>query len=281
MHTAKSLRKVVAAQTVTEIFAVAKSAGLLEGGRVDLANQKVALRYAGIDLTIFRFDGADLTGSQFVNCDGEGAVFDGCRLDKVRFVTEGGCKASMKEASFKGCSMSGAYFGTRTLELSSACFVDTDIRDTKFMLGKLTLANFSSSRLQNVQMRDACLERARFCGTLLERVNLEGASLDGSDFTDATFKSMEHWGEPNFTGAIIPDALRFQYGIVPNPVENIDGAINSGGFSDDERRQLQVFRDRVASFAGDAPEAMLIATEYEEVISFDLFVKIMKRIKNA
>lgn len=281
MSTPKSLRKVLTARTTDEILTAAKSAGLLQQGKVSLAGQKVALRYEGVDLSVFRFDGTDLTGSQFTNCSGEGAVFEGCKLVKVRFVTQCGQSASMKGATFNRCTITGAYFGARTLNLSSSSFAEADIKDTKFMLGALTAANFSGSRLQDVQLRDAHLERARFCGALLERVNLEKASMKGADFTGATFNEMEHWGAPDYTGAIVPDALLFQSGIVPNPVESIDEAIESGEFNEDEKRRLLPFRERVASFASDVPEAMLIATEYEDIISFDLFAKILKRIKST
>ncbi len=278
MASTKTFRKMLAARTTDEVLAAASSAGLIQDGKINFTGQKGALRYEGVDLTVFRLDGADLTGSQFTNCHGEGAVFDGCVLDSVRFTTAGAHKTSMKGASFKRSTMKGAYFGPRTLDLSSTSFAEAGIFNTTFMLGNLSAADFSNSRIQDVQLRDARLEHALFCGALLKRVNLEKALLKEADFTGAIFSEMEHWGKPDFTGATVPDTLLFQYGIVPNPVERIDEIIESDEFDADEKRHLKNFRERVARFASDVPEAMLIASEYQDIISCELFAKVLKRI---
>lgn len=280
MISKKALRKVLAAQSTEELLRVGEQNHLFTDGKIDLSGETIPLRYQGIDLSIFRFEGANLTGSRFVNCRGVDAIFTGSKLDNVRFSMERGGKASMQGASFRRCSMRGAFFSAATLNLSSTCFVESDIRDTKFMLGNLVEADFSGSHLKNVEFRSAKLDGANFQGALLERVCLEKASLNRADFRNAQFNEMEFWGEPDFTGATVPDSLLYQSGIVTCPLERIDNVLKSDEFDEEALLQIGRLRDRVKSFAADAPEAMLIATEYEDLISFDLFVQLLKRLKN-
>jgi uncharacterized protein YjbI with pentapeptide repeats len=275
------LGKLLLAKTTAEMLDLASRHRFLFDGKVDLSGAKAALKFDSIDLKEFKFSGADLSGSRFINCPGEGVSFDGCKLDKAYFSAEKGKSASMVGASFRRCSIKGAQFGARMLDLSSASFAESDLKDTKFVLGKLIGVDFTGSRLRDVQLRGAQLDGARFQNALLERVCLENASLVGADFTDATLVEMEQWGEPNFAGAIIADALRYQYGIVEKPLEAIDRLIASGKYAEEEKQRLERFRERVATFASNVPAAMLIASEYEDIISFDLFVRALKQMKKT
>jgi len=79
----------------------------------------------------------------------------------------------------------------------------------------------------------------------------------------------------------IADSLRYQYQIVDNPVESISEIISKGIFDNSEKKKIELLRERVSGFASSAPEAMLIATEYEDIVEFDLFVKLMKEIEKS
>lgn len=267
------------ARNAADIRNIANQYKLWQNGKILIADSRLTLDYSEIDMSVFQFERVDLSGSRFINCNATSLQFSNCKLKRVQFRAEKGSKSSLAGASFGNSRIQEAYFGPRTLDLDNVSFSGARLENVEFMLGSLTKADFAGSTLKDVSFRKAILDGASFVNAILERVCLEGASLKNCNFTGASFVEMEHWGEPNFTGAIISDDLRYQYGIVRDPVGSIDRVIDSNEYTSVEREALKIVRERVATFAANAPEAMLIATEYQDVIAPALFVRMLKQIK--
>lgn len=257
---------------------IAQRHGLWSDGKIDLRKKKVRLSQPGLDFNRFLLEGADLSGSVLRDPSGPGASFAGCKMKNVRF--EASSRSSLARADFSLCTISDSYFGPATLDLSGASFRGSVLSRVQFMLGRLRGADFSSSRLVDVRLGSADLREAAFHQARLERVMLEKADLTGADFSAAELVEMEQWGEPNFEGAIISDDLRFRYGIVKHPLKRLDAFLEKAVLSADERLQVARFREAVKDFVGDGEEAMLIASEYSDVISEGLFVKVLKALKS-
>jgi hypothetical protein len=130
-------------------------------------------------------------------------------------------------------------------------------------------------------LRNANLEGASFRDATLERTNLEKAALKGADFTGATFREMEKWGEPDYAGAIIADELRYRFGVVRDPLQRLQAVIEGGRWSETERQAIQQLIGRVRDFATGAPDAMLIEGEYRDVIAPELFRRVLKAAKQT
>ena len=273
------LGKLVSQREMAEMEAFAQKHGLWSDGLIDLRGKKVRFSHSGLDLSRFHLESADLSGSRFRDCLGEGASFHRCTLRDVRIEATGRC--SFKGASFSESRMMRCYLGPATLDLSNCDFSEAELREVKFMLAKLGGSDFTGARLSDVEMRSADLSAVSFRMAKLQRVCLERASLREADFTGAAFVEMEHWGEPDFTGAKIPDELRYGFACVENPVSRLETVIDRGGFTEEELASLARFRDVVADFVGSAPEAMLIASEYDDVIPHELFVRVLKGMKQV
>ena len=275
----KVLGKLTVAMTIDEMLSIAARHNGLVDGKVDLRGARVRFDHDGLDLSRFLFGASDLSGSKLTNCQAPGVSFADCQLRRVRITAEQGSCVSFSGCSFDGAVFENAYLGPKTLDLSASTFRAATIVDTTFMVGHLGRADFSRASLRNVMLRSADLQGAVFRNAQLERVCFEKAALNGADFSDAVFVEMEQWGEPNFSGALISDDLRYQYGIVADPVEKINRIVTSEEFSGAEVAEIRRFQEYIFDFATSAPEVMLIGHEYEGVISMKLFCRLMKSMK--
>jgi hypothetical protein len=108
---------------------------------------------------------------------------------------------------------------------------------------------------------------------------LERANLAGADFTGAAFVQMEQWGEPDFTGAIVSDHLRYRYGIVQSPRQRLIGLLERGLLSDQDMKSAAILLPRL-EWCAASPEAMLHYDELGEGIEYTSFVRILKLLKD-
>lgn len=276
--TSKTIGNLLVEKTQEGIKAAAAANGLLVDGKVDLRGQRARLNHSDLDLREFLFEGADLSGSDLTNCIGEGVHFDRCTLRKVRITAEKAKKVSFRGASFAGALFDDAWLGPRTLDLSGTIYTGAKLRDVTFMLGRLDGADFSGAKLVDVYFRSGELSGTSFRNASLTRVSFEKAVLAGADFTDSEFDEMEHWGEPNFDGAIISDELRYQYGIVNEPLRKIDALIARSDLGEAATAALRRLRTNYADFLS-APAAMLIGAEMDDAVPRDLFPTILKALK--
>lgn len=275
----KILGKLAVAKTTEEMLSIAASHRFLVDGRIDLRGAKMQFDHEELDLSKFLFGASDLSGSKLRNCHAALVSFADCQLNRVRITAEKGVRSSFSGCSFDGAAIEQSHLGPKTLDLSGSTFRAASIIGTTFMLAKLGGADFSDALLKDVMLRSADLGGASFRGVKLERVCLENAGLIGSDFTGATFVQMEQWGEPDFTDAKISDDLRYQYGIVADPVQKINHIVASNRFSEAEIEEIRRFQENIFDFAASAPEVMLIGAEYQGVISMSLFCRLMKSMK--
>ena len=277
--TKKILGKLVVAKTTEEMLSIAANHRFLVDEKIDLRSVKIRFDHEGLDLSKFHFCAADLSGSKLKNCNALRGSFVDCRLNRVRITAEGGVRCSFSGCAFDGATIAQSYLGPRTLDLSGSTFRAANIIGTTFMLASLGGADFSDACLSDVMLRGADLSGVSFRGAKLEKVCLEKADLKGADFTGATFVEMEQWGEPDFTEATISDDLKYQYGIVADPVQKLDHIINSNQFSEAELEEVRRFQDSIFDFASSSQEVMLIGAEYQGVISMPLFIRLMKLMK--
>lgn len=273
------LAKLLACPRIDDMASVAARFNRAAKGQIDLRGLRLRFNHAGLDLRRFILEGCDLSGSVLRNCTAQGVSFAKCVLRDVKICAEKGIHSSFAAARFDNCIIQNAYFGPRTLDLTRASFVSSKLRDVEFAMGNLDQANFSQSRLENVQMRQALLSGAKFCSAFLQSVSFERTSLRSVDFTDAQFSDMEQWGEPDFDGAIIADALRYQYGIVNDALFKIDFLLAGPHLTESEQHTIRRFRTEIAPFAESAPQVMLMGKEYQHIVSPELFVKLLKLLK--
>jgi len=274
----KAIGKLLMERTNDQMKAVADRYGLVTNGKIDLRGERVRFNHVAIDLRGFLVEECDLSGSVLTNVVGESVSFSRCVLKRVRITVEKGKKTSFRGASFDEAILDEATLGPRTLDLSESSFKNARLKNVTFNMGKLDKASFEGSQLEDVFFRSAELRGASFRVAQLTRVSFERASLDEADFTGAIFDQMEHWGEPNFDGAIISDELRYQFGIVRNPLQKLDALIANGAFDAADLDVLRSFRERHREFLSN-PEVMLIAREYEDELDLALFTKVMKVLK--
>jgi uncharacterized protein YjbI with pentapeptide repeats len=130
-------------------------------------------------------------------------------------------------------------------------------------------------------LRGANLEAASFRNATLESTSIEKADLKATDFSNADFRQMERWGEPNFSGAVIDDNLRYRFGIVTDPVVRLEGVARQGYWSNTERQAIEALIARVRQFASGISEAMLTESEYLDILQPSLFRRVLKAAKQA
>jgi len=172
-------------------------------------------------------------------------------------------------------------FGPRTLDLAEAQFVDCQLVSTSFILASLPNARFERSTLRDVRFRNGKLVNALFSQSTLERVCFEGATLTGASFVGCQFVDAGYWGEPPWHDAIVPDEVRFSFGLVREPAATVARLVRSGGFSAEEAAALQPLIPWIQGWAAEVPEAMIRFDEVGDLVSFPMFVKLMRRIKDA
>lgn len=279
--TSKQAGKIAAFRTIDEMRNVAAKYDALDNGRVDFRGAIAQLRLSGVDLSQFLFEGANLSGSTFINCCAADSSFRNCVLNNIRIANESGHTTTWENADFSEATISNSFFGPRTLILQGVVFRGAIIRDSKFSMANLQRSDFSRAILSNVELRNADLTSARFVGASLESVCLEKSRLKDTDFTNVQMTKMENWGEPDFTGAMIADDVRYRFAIVANPITSLQRAIEQIDATREERQRGEAFVDAVRTFADDASDAMLIYDEYADVLDLALFVRIVKAAKIA
>jgi uncharacterized protein YjbI with pentapeptide repeats len=275
------LAQLLVAKTTDECVSVAAKHNILRDGLVDLAGRRVQFNHRDLDLRRFRLEGADLSGSNLINPEAAGVSLRDCVLTNIKITVEPGKKGSLRSAVFDGARIQDADIGPRTLDLSGASFREAQLVRVTFRMGALPGTCFERAWLSDVMLRSANLEGAIFSNATLERTNLEKAALQGANFTGAHFREMERWGEPDYTGAIIADEVRYSFGVVRDPVERLRAVIGSSQWSVTEKQAIERLISRVRGFATDAPEAMLIEDEYRDVIEPQLFRRVLKVAKQT
>jgi len=275
----KVVGKILAAREMNEMQQIAERYGILVDSKIDLRSSRCRFNHSGLDLREFLLESSDLSGSTLTDCNAEGVSFDRCTLKHVSIIAGKGKKASFRSASFREALLDDVTLGPRTLDLSATDFRKAKLTNVTFMMGKLHDSDFSEAWLADVLFRSAELNDARFCGTSLTRVSFEKATLAGADFSDARFNHMEQWGEPDFSGARISDDLKYRFGIVREPLRRIAALSSNGSFSAEEVVVLRRFLERNRTFLSNR-EIMLIGSEYSDEIDPQLFIKMMKALKD-
>lgn len=237
-------------------------------------------QFTGRDISGQSFEGQDLTGSVFQDCEATGASFRGCLLKKVEIRCSPGRKVSWRGVSFENARLEYVTLGPRTLDLSDACFKGARLKNVEFRLGKLPGADFERAQLKDVALRQAWLERVRFCGARIHKVSFEEARLVGADFTGAEFFHQDWWGEPDYTGAIISDELRYQFGEVSQALPKIERLIETQELSPEITQGLLGMVERHRDFLS-SPEVLLVDREFSDFLNRQQFVQVLKALKQG
>ena len=280
MLSKKDLSNILAASSMETLLSVAADRGTLIDGKVNLSGCTVKFDHRFLDLSRFVFDDTNLSGSRFSSCTAEGAHFKGCNFKDVRFSCEGVNKATMDGAIFTRCSLKGTYFGPATLSLNGVIFENSKFKDVTFMYGALSKSKFIDCSLSDVYFRKGDLTASVFEKCILERVSFEGANLDNVEFKGSKFLDISHWGEPDFSKAIIEESIKYSFGIIKKPYDSILDAIASGHFSKKEIEYLEDFSKDIKDCFADAPEAMLLYEEFKDYMPLSLFTKLIKFLKS-
>jgi uncharacterized protein YjbI with pentapeptide repeats len=140
-----------------------------------------------LDLSDLDFTGCNLSGINFSNCNLLNCQFEETLLHEAKLVfailTGSFCfntqfyQASLEEADFKNCNLTGAVLtGVDATETSfeGATLVDVQAQD-----GDFTLASFKNAVLRDVDFTGAILKQAQFQeATCVEYLQLETAMMD-------------------------------------------------------------------------------------------------------
>lgn len=236
--------------------------------------------FTGRDVSGQNFEGQDLTGSVFQDCEATGASFKGCLLKKVEIRCNPGRKVSWRGVSFESARLRDVVFGPRTLDLSDACFKGAKLNSVEFRLGKLARADFEQAQLKEVLFRQSWLDQVRFCGARIHKVSFEGARLVGADFTGAEFFHQDLWGEPDYTGAIIPDELRYQFGEVKQALPGILRLIETQKLGPEITQGLLGMVENHQDFLSHS-ELLLIDREFSAFLNRQQFVQVIKALKQG
>ncbi len=281
MNDNRILARLLMAKTTDEWVAIAARHKLIREGLVDLAGRRLRFNHRDLDLRRFHLESADLTGSVLINPLADGASFRSTVLRNVKVTAEPGKRGCMRSAVFDGALIEDADIGPTTLDLSAASFREARLVRVTFRMGALAGARFDRASLTDVMLRGANLRGASFREATLERTNLERAVLERADFSDAKFREMEKWGEPDYTGATIADDLRYRFAVVRDPVQRLEAVLRSGRWTEPEKEAIQHFVQKVHAFGANAPEVMLIEREFADVIPPDLFRRVVKAAKQV
>lgn len=277
----KQLGRIAICRTIDEIHAVASKADAIHEGRVDLRGMAIRLHLNKEDLGRLSLERANLSGSELTDCCARGVSFRGCRFGNVRITNKDATSGTYENADFSETTITDSYFGPRTLTLRGCQFVNATIGQTTFMLADLAGASFAGATLKRVYLRNADLRGVSFVRATLHSVCFERATLEDADFDQVTMRRMDDWGEPDYSGARIADEIRYRYTIVAQPVAAVASAINRLDLSPSEQAASQAFLNSVGDFAEAAPEAMLRYDDYDHLMSFGLFIRIVKAAKSG
>jgi hypothetical protein len=89
---------------------------------------------------------------------------------------------------------------------------------------------------------------------------------------------MEWWGDPDYTGAIISDELRYRHGVVENPLPKRDRFLALQDLSPSERAGVQRLRDQIAASIGPSNSALL-EENGQDALEPELFRRVLKFLK--
>jgi hypothetical protein len=220
----------------------------------------------------------EFANGRIVGCRGEGVSFRGSKFDRVHILAEKAERTSFARASFDRCRLTDCVIGPGTLDLQSTTWRGATLKEVRFDFGQLAGADFTDASLTNVYFRSADLRGVSFRGAKLRKVSFEKAALGGADFTRAELFKMDFWGEPDWTGAIIPDELRYQFGELKDPMRRVEGAIQSPGVDAVVREALVRLKATHPALLS-APECMLIGREMADIIDPALFPRVLKTLK--
>lgn len=216
----------------------------------------------------------------WTGCNGEDASFRRSTFTDCQIVAAKGERASFRGAAFDECVFSNCSLGPRTLDLSLTTWRGAKLREVRFDFASLSGADFAGAELSDVYFRAGNLDGVSFRGASLRKVSFEKAVLRGTDFTGARFFKMDRWGEPDWTGAIIADELRYQSGELSHPaarVATLLAATSTPPAIADALRRLQAAHADLLA----APECMLIGRELEDIIPPGIFPELLKRLKET
>lgn len=189
-----------------------------------------------------------------------------------------GKKASWQGVSFEDARLEHVVFGPRTLDLSQACFRGARLTSVQFRLGKLQDADFERAHLKDVHFREGWLDNVRFCGARLHKVNFEQARLVGADFTGAEFFHQDWFEEPDYTGAIISDDLRYQFAEIKQALAKMERLIESGELGPAITQGLVAMVGDHRDFLS-SPELLLVHREFAQYFDRQQFVQLLKALK--
>jgi uncharacterized protein YjbI with pentapeptide repeats len=244
----------------------------------DFRGKPVQFKARDLDLSTYLLERSQITNSSFLNCMGEGANFDGATLLDVRIEAAPGYKVPFADASFNSARLDNVHFGPRGLDLSRASFAHARLTNVTFKLASLEGADFSSAILKNCLFTRGHLNDCAFRTSTLVRVSFEGAVLSGADFTGATFKNMDFYGEPDYTGAVISDELRYAFGIVTEPRRRFETLMHLPDIDVEIRDAARKVSETYPSSL-DAPEAMFVGSEMKDIVPAEIFARLMKALK--
>ena len=234
----------------------------------------------GQNLREMALENREFAKSRIIGCTGEGASFRGSRFSQVQILAERAEKVSFRGADFSNARLSDCVIGPATLDLAETIWKDATLREVRFDYARLANADFSEASLTNVYFRAGQLNGVSFRGAALRKVSFEKASLVDADFTGATFFKMDFWGEPDWTGAIISDELRYSYGEIDKPAERVAKLIASPTTPVPMREALERLEQAHSSLLS-YPECSLIGRELTDIIDPELFPSLLKSLKEV
>lgn len=208
----------------------------------------------------------------------EGRSFRGSRFTQMQILAPKAERSSMARTNFEGCRFTDCVIGPGTLNLEATVWRNAALREVRFDFAHLAGADFTGAALTNVYFRSGDLRGVSFRSAKLRKVSFEKAVLQGADFTGAEFFKMDFWGEPDWSGAIISDELRYQFGELQDPMRRVESAILSPTIDPAVRDALARLKAHHADLLS-APACMLIGRELTDIIAPELFPLVLKTLK--
>ena len=178
-----------------------------------------------VDLRGADLEGLDLRGAHLEHCSLDNANLKGADLRGAKLDSALLNQATLEEANLTHATLNGAY--ASFVKFNGAC-----LRKASICYSILHIANFSGCNLEAADLRDsdlrdadlrganlkdADLGLAKFIGTKLEDVNVEGASMGRTTFAGVDLSkvrgldSVHHYG-PSTIGL---DTLHASLGVIP------------------------------------------------------------------
>lgn len=202
-------------------------------------------RFAGSNLTDARFDGANLNGANFSRSDLTRARFTGSDLSNAWFAG-----SALNYTFFQNADLTRAVFtgdiGPKLI-IFCAAFEHATLESAQFINVHLVHTEFSSAHMYGVHIADSCVTRCGMSHVVMgsamvhdsqfRKVNLAGADLEASSFTDVEFRRVSLagcYGDVHTSNAHIRNGREPRIGLCEFIQQRDEGYSSAGSSSADD-----------------------------------------------